>query len=174
MRFQLLLSVALLTGCGQCETIVNHVKVIVDQNYEPKHPVVLSVDPELQPGYDEFLYYSHVLGVSVNDKLRNVQLVDSVDYTIPGEVVIGMCYVYTASDGTVAYRDIKILKNLVDDPLTLRTTLFHEMGHCLLNLQHTGSENGEIMDAVIDISDSDALSNWDALVRFEFNSVKYP
>lgn len=135
-------------------------------------PVNLVVAPDLLPDYQAFIETAVKQHVTLNSRLRNVELVDSIDTNNPNGRTIGLCTVASTNDGQVAYRDVQIVKDVANDPILLRVVMFHELGHCLLSLEHTGTENKQIMDAIIDIDDAYAVENWDSLVNFEFNSVK--
>ena len=135
-------------------------------------PITLTVAPDLIPDYQAFIETANKYHVNLNSRLRNVVLVDSLDSNNANTRTVGLCTVAATSDGRVAYRDVQILKGMANDPILLRVIMFHELGHCLLGLDHTGTENKEIMDAIIDIDDAYAVENWDSLVQFEFNSVK--
>ena len=52
-----------------------------------------------------------------------------------------------------------------------RTLIYHELGHCALDLDHTKDEDIEIMNPYI-LPDSLAISNWDQLVDNLFRGTE--
>lgn len=120
---------------------------IVERDYkkittvEPKIPKK-NWNEELIPYIDEFMDYVHIY----NLKTFPLEKLKIVDYGIPdkdNKNIIGMCYQYNYENKPL-YNKIIIIKEKRD--IYLKQLMFHELGHCLLNLKHV-DDPGSIMYA---------------------------
>lgn len=143
----------------------------------PKGPT--KVNPELKAIWDDFQADAPKHNASLQAGLQDVDWVDTLDSSGQqnGAHTIGLCYWIMYNDGTKASH-IRILKYPYEDgstpwdPLQLRTTVYHELGHCLLGLEHTPQNSYQIMDPVVSLTTEQMEDNWTNLVNFEFASER--
>jgi len=105
----------MLTSCGTTP------KDLIERRFLPDHPTDKKIDPEFQSHVDRFSKY---LGRKVEIRIQFEELDDET---------VGLCAIY--SDG---YREIEIDREYWDDAEeSVRDELiFHELGHCILDLDH--------------------------------------
>jgi hypothetical protein len=149
---QILLALIILVGCGSN----NPVNI---KRADAK------IEPDLQGFYDEFLEYSREHGGIVRSILHTMTYVDSIENTDNSLIVQGEC-----AGRSISIRRIPRDDGIPWDRVALRTVVFHELGHCLLLLEHTAMGSGQIMDPVMQMSPKYMEYNWDELVRYEFAS----
>lgn len=157
---QIFLALLILVGCGSN----NPVNI---KRAETK------IEPDLQGFYDEFLEYSQRFGVKVHRILYTMSYVDSIENTDNSLIVEGQCTTAFAggiSTHSIAIRRIPRDDGIPWDRIVLRTVVFHELGHCVMGLEHTAMGSGQIMDPVMQMSPKYMEDNWDELVRYEFAS----
>lgn len=95
----------------------------------------ITVDRELLKDFNDFLNLCKVKQIDITcqkhlQKLHSMLLVNYID-----DRVIGRCE-YTLRNHELFSSKILIKKELLDNPSVLKETVFHEMGHCLLGLDH--------------------------------------
>lgn len=106
----------------------------------------LQVDPELRPFLEEFKVAAKQRGVVLSDLNIKMQFKPQSNFKAmekPGVVVLAWCK-YTTP------RSIEISKEAYDNSNYWRRRLiiFHELGHCLLNLAHEDTiKGGSIMNS---------------------------
>ncbi|CAB5221113.1 hypothetical protein UFOVP244_84 [uncultured Caudovirales phage] len=123
-----------------------------------KSSVSGSVDPDLYSTVMDFFRDAKAHRADYCPRLNGITMVDTVadmGYE-PGSLVIGVCK---------WPRQINILRPYwYQASPTLRAALiYHELGHCLLNLDHSSPENINIMAPVI-LSEEILEDHWSALV----------
>lgn len=173
--------VILSTGCGGTHKAVNNVahwgtdvkhSVTIDQV-----PVVVSMpygpdvegDDDLHEIVNEFYADAQWLKHPVVENTRSIAMV--ADLEADGPDVIGYCNVWSNPDGTQAYKEIKLLQSFWDTAsyCSRRSLVYHELGHCALELPHVPLGSGAIMEPVI-LADKLACRQWIDLVENEFSS----
>lgn len=93
--------------------------------------------------------------------LKSITTVDD----LRTENVVGVCIDYfNERTGETVYREIQIRRKDYSD-VCLRNLMFHELGHCILNLEHTEPNSGTIMQPSFSCSDEEILYNWPNKVR---------
>lgn len=173
-----------LVGCGHRPVKggylkhLNDVAVVTIYGHQPTAPgagTPTAVEPDLRPYYDAFTASSSQLGGVLHSGLVDVEWADTLDSgDVPqGDHTIGLCSYYQYSDGSVASH-VQILRQPSDgidwDTIQLETVVYHELGHCLLGLGHTPDDSHQIMEPVAIMDDDEIISNWNDLVKYEFNS----
>ena len=125
--------IILLTGCGQ-EQIRDHI------TGAPTKPFTYALEAELSPYWDRF---TEVIGVPSRQVAGFFTTLD-----VP---TVGLCTSY--SEGL---RKIEIDPTFwaKSNPLTREQLIFHELGHCVLNLDHNSNmidlhEAGQIPESIM-------------------------
>jgi len=161
-----IVSAFLLTACGAEETL--HVSrgqrdISFDRHLES------AVDAPIRPHLVEFVEFCKLSSQSDSDtclanlpKLKNVRLKSGVlDPANP--TVIGLCEM--AIDRTVTIRS-----DFFDHrSIAFKALVWHELGHCLLDLDHIDGTNNHIMNA--NLPSSKVLqSSWEIFIKDFFES----
>jgi len=126
-----------LIGCGT-EKVVE----------EPNHSIFNSNIPQKNWGdfsnyVDDFMAVAKIYGKDRDariDALKTIKVVDTLVAEKEAECE-RICY---DDDNTLAYTQISITQDTVNQFLgepVFRFIMFHELAHCLLNMQHTTTEN---------------------------------
>lgn len=127
----------------------------------PRHKGT-NVDKELYTVYTEFLEDSRKHGIDMNryPKLSNLKLKSMTEETV------GICI--TDENLIYKYRNV-YLNNEITDEFLLKFIAYHEMGHCIFNLEHDSlSEGHTIMTPNINLLLKDEYKkNWDTM-RFKY------
>lgn len=177
---KLLLTLVLLTGCGVPQggygRHLNDVSVLVLYGREPTAPIGRTVvDPDFRAVYSDFIDDAVKHHAYIHSGLQEIKWTNNIVWGSQDNVTtVGLCSWNNYPDGTRA-SSIQILRNangMPWDPVQLRTVLYHELGHCLLGLDHTPANSHQIMDPVVSLTSDEMVSNWDKLVTFEFDSEK--
>ncbi len=189
----------LATACGQ----MNDVGKSNKQQNEREYVSTERDTPELEKYIAEFVIEAESRGVDVRvnlSELKIVKFVEELQNEEYGLNVMGQCksmIVTSKETGEIVerYRTVSILSPEIrfreyrnvpfvdqhDMENSLRETVFHELGHCLLNLEHSDkykNPNNKRMDIMskitapvsTNVSDSDWNDAVDGL--FELNRVK--
>lgn len=149
-------------------------------------------DRELAPVVDEFLATARAFGRKIDgkvlDRLRIVAYVDDLvqkrlDYGQPaadGDDVAGTCTDAEVEDvqGIMKLRwkvterhwsEVWIAASFkprsADDRLILRELVFHELGHCLLGLEHYAGREHRIMSPSVSDDPQGLAASWAALTK---------
>ena len=138
----------------------------------PILPITTEVDAQLRPYYDQFINDASIRRTRLNTGLETVKLVSEIASPDKDKDtrIIGVCIWHYYENG-VALRNVEIVKSLLSDPIQLKLVVYHELGHCLLNLDHTPNNSQQIMDPISDLSSEYASKNWNDLVNYEFSSI---
>jgi hypothetical protein len=141
----------LLVACGQENTIISR------RAPEPP-PVTLKVDDALLKRYvDEFYQLcvdrNHSTCLDRFKKLESVAFVDAttIQNGEPGaENRAGVCYVWSDQYNRIHKTQIQVL-NIEWDPKVLEGLIYHELGHCVLGLDHVqgGKNNPKMMNPYV-------------------------
>jgi hypothetical protein len=159
------LSLALAMSCGVSEDYVPYKMVPRVSGDFPK----VEADLEATMLVRQFYADGQSLQKSVAMDVTRVYFVDSFDEE--NSRVIGRCLIYGFEDGSTSHKEVEILKPFWDKAswTSKRTLVYHELGHCALELDHTAPQSGAIMQPTM-IFDDHAADNWFDLVTEEFNS----
>lgn len=150
-KLSVILLLLLLPGCTSCGTTPPPL------TYKP------IIDSRVEGYVTDFLTdldSRHLLDGIVDEfmSLRSITLGK------PGiEGAIGVCYIgYTS-------RQIILDEGYVASELTWKTLVYHELGHCLLNMDHYPSESKTDIDTEVDIMNTQIPllldSEWEGLVN---------
>ena len=175
MKFILALAISFVS-CATSKKAAYHINdVMVKILYGvpgPILPIHTQVDDELKPYYEQFVNDAGIRRTKLNTGLETVKVVNEIESPDKdkGTRVIGVC-IWHYYDNGVAVRNIEIVKSLLSDPIQLRLVVYHELGHCLLNLDHTPNNSKQIMDPISNLSDEYVTQNWNDLVNYEFESI---
>lgn len=122
-------------------------------------------DDEVEMIAHEFYADAQALGVEVDKNVQSITFVDSYGKC---SQVVGQCEYY----GDNEYKAVTILKSAWErgTPQFKKTLLYHELGHCALNLDHTAGTETAIMNPHV-LSDYEAASTWfDLVVELFFSA----
>lgn len=160
-RIALCLSTLSLAACGG---LLPSQGPKVDDQARPNLPG----DADVSSIVDEFYSKADSLKHALTHDTREIKFVDSL--ASQGDSVIGVCITYTQGDVEV-YRELELLSSFWSTASlqSRHTLLFHELGHCALDLNHVPEGSGAIMEPII-LNDSFAQSNWPSLVSNEFQA----
>ncbi len=153
-----------LAACGEMSKIDPQPHISTLNQARPDLPNDADVVSIANEFYADAQARNHALTTDTKD----VQMVDSIQGA--GADVIGVCVTYTANNVEV-YREIELLDSFWSTASlqSKHTLLFHELGHCALDLQHVPEGYGAIMEPII-LNDDFAQSNWPTLVNNEFKA----
>lgn len=150
----------MLIGCGRYEPVDHQNK---RSPVFPCHGI-----PETD---EEALPYVEAFYAKAREYNTNCYLVDSVkvtddDLEVDGSKgVIGICTVNKTSRKIIIERRMFGKKRSV---VLAKSIVFHELGHCALDLDHSEQEHINLMTPII-ISIKQAEENWELLERKLFN-----
>ena len=174
----------LIVGCGQ----INSSSKLPDRY----------LDAKLQIYLHEFLIDAKTLGVAIDQRLSNalrvMKFVTNVDdekvsrgQEVSGEPgTIGTCANFdeqksvnagfrTLNSKQSAWSEVWIDDDLFSkatDSLALKEIVYHELGHCLLNLEHAQQNPHTIMSPQMSLDGKWLSSHWQDLVKGLFNPSK--
>jgi hypothetical protein len=131
--------------------------------------------PSLPPNSDismithEFYADAQALGVKVDRRLDSISFIKSYG---PKSDVVGLCEVFGYSNNDITHKVITIKESAwaAASNHTKRNLLYHELGHCALNLNHLEANAVAIMNPKL-LSDELSAPSWFNLVRNMFNSA---
>lgn len=149
-----------LLGCGSEYNTDGRTKLPIKE-YEPMPEFY--VDDKFQPYLDEFLMYAKDYGTDVSD-IKYLTRISEVDYL--GDGVLGKCIDwFHPKTGETVYREI-LIKKIDSRPIAcLKMTVFHELGHCVLNKEHDPMGSNTIMEPYLSCDPVGINDNWDVLVE---------
>lgn len=156
------------------------------------------MDARLQFYLDEFVTDARNHGVTIDsdreDSLRVLKFVDNVDdekqsrgQAVSAEAgTIGTCASFEEQKTfNAGFKSIKTdaydwnevwidndLAAVTSHPLALKELIYHELGHCLLNLEHVQAKPHKIMSPEMSLNGKWLTSNWDHLMTELFDSAK--
>jgi len=157
-----LLSAMVLIGCG------------VEQQSDP-----VTVTTKQKEASDQYLseYMKHFYGICLQTtaanrcgenlkKISSINFVDKFDEeTDPNGMVAGICW------WTRNTRRVEIKRNITKvGSLQERGLIFHELGHCLLDLGHASPESKMMMSPYL-FDEKTYVTNWDRLQNELFNLI---
>jgi len=159
-------------GCGLAEAPLARLENVFDPVSVPES----HVDPELLPHVASFRAAAAAHGRSLDepDRLRVVLIGDpELRLTTGGEV--GLCTQRRSKRpltmDVIDVRTVVVLEPLLERPLALRRTIYHELGHCLLGLTHAHAKTHRSIMAAKYVGNSSADEmDWDALVAELFDA----
>lgn len=169
----IVISVGFVVSCGTSVAKDFNDNVIRPMKGEapPRLNLVPEVDAVLLPYYNDFVADAKARNRVLPTNLESIKLVDeiTVDKPADGLVVIGVC-IFNEYANSQTINTVQISKMMTRDATQLKTVIYHELGHCLLNLKHTAPDSNQIMEPVANMSDDYINANWTDLVNYEFNS----
>lgn len=166
---KLLLSALLLSGCGAATQIDN----LMNEKQLPKvnksRPDITG-DNDLHSIVD--LFYSDIVlkGKTPDRTVDNIQMADESLFK-DKDGMVGFCQQYTQGFQIVK-GEVRLDQAFWDTATyeTKRLLVYHELGHCVLDLSHTAQDSETIMQPIL-MSDGEINSiGWDNLVDQEFNT----
>lgn len=161
-----LLALPLLISCGSDKDVVR-IQTQTPQTFSGDP--IISTDEELGLIVSEFYASASWLKKPVNRSIKSIQFVDSM----PDDAV-GLCYAFVYSNGKPYFRKIEILKSFWDTatPQTKRVLVYHELGHCALDLNHKPVNSPTIMAPYV-LSDKVSTLSWYFLVKGMFETQPF-
>jgi hypothetical protein len=156
----LLLSALMLTSCGSIEPIDWY-----EENFSKEYPPLKKEEPidSLKLILDSFLYDCGTIykaDISSISKLEFIRYGETASPDQPNTV--GLCTTYPYNNGTLYKSNIVVKQN--DSAIALKAIVYHELGHCILGLEHTSQESETLMSPIM-MSDDYYENNWDVLVK---------
>lgn len=156
------------------------------------------MDTKLQFYLEEFVIDARSHGVNIDgkreDALRVLKFVDNVDdekksrgQPVSAEAgTIGTCANFeeqktinagfkTFKTDSYDWNEVWIASELGSEsahPLALKELIYHELGHCLLGLDHVEAKPHKIMSPEMSLNGKWLTSNWDHLMTELFDSAK--
>jgi hypothetical protein len=155
----------LVTACGS-ESPVDWINGPTD-----KPPIVEPQEPELslKQMLDSFLYDC---GTVYKADVSNISKLEYIRYGNPATEdspnTVGLCTTQTY-DGKLAKATI-VIKEMSTPTLT-KAVLYHELGHCVLGLDHTEQDPQTMMSPMMSTT-AFYKANWDVLVKDMCNKYK--
>lgn len=169
VRTLFLSSLVLVSACGRIEESTRS-----KYGVPPTHrgmPELQTGDDELAMIANEFYADAAALGKKTASDFRKVTWIDKYSDDKPN--TIGECTFWSNEKGEVVTKDVTFLKSYWDNaPYGCKKALvYHEFGHCALNLEHTPDGSGNIMDPMVP-ADCYQDASWTDLVKAEFSESK--
>jgi len=161
----LVFALPLLASCGSPSKLHPTPKVVPMVNQSiPSFPD----DLDIKLITYEFYANAQALGVATDPSTLSIEFVDTYGKC---SNIAGQCEWSTYDDKQVGGKIITLLKArwLVGTPQFKKTLLFHELGHCALNLDHTLDNSGSIMQPIL-LNDQSASLLWLDLVKELFSA----
>lgn len=128
------------------------------------------VDAELKPYVDAFREDARRFGRDYDepDRLR-VEYAGAIDGKVEDKSEVGLCskrsYERQMSGVVRRVHSVRILRSISDDRYAVERTVYHELGHCLLGLEHEDALSAKsIMAKDFVLGTSLADDKWEALV----------
>ena len=120
-------------------------------------PTDSHVDSEYALLLDEFINTTALHGLDLSSLSIPHHIIAVSE--VPIETAVGLCINYGD------YWEIQIYDQL--PPLTAKAVLWHELGHCVLDMHHWNTGIGDIMNAYLPLKDKYWSKIWDeALARY--------
>ena len=172
MLKKIILCLALINvSCGPNEIVKAGGKNVTKYD----EPVYNDVPPEIRPHLSEFIEFCKSSTPSNRDTCsKNMETfygISFADHPIQKgkPEVVGICQFYEYA-GKVIARKITISKSMVDSTsLRFKSLIWHELGHCLLDLNHIPTTNRiHIMNPVL-INEIELGRQWSRLVNAFFS-----
>lgn len=163
-----LLVVIALSACGAEQALPAQTKIVQFDTFVEER-----VSVEARPHFVEFIQYCDASVPSVKTRcLSNLNRLTSVSTLydhIPGSEpdTVGVCEFSTQKNSS---RRVTLRGDAFDhDSLSFKTLVWHELGHCLLDLDHVDDGDVHIMNSYIPYSTVLALE-WADLVKELFGT----
>jgi hypothetical protein len=134
-------------------------------------------DPDLTPFLEKFISEANDNGVDMPGlgELKILRFVDNFDKRVGGKHILGLCKKRERKGLDLVsrsrrWREVLIKRSVagsaVVDNKVLEYIIYHELGHCLLNLDHSPPLSApRIMRAKVSLTSGDWLrENWTAVV----------
>ena len=173
----------LLVGCGSAES-----QRTLTPGQEPR-PKTTVHDQQVKEYYDEFVrlcdYYNSSTCATNMPKLRYIKIVDKKELMLHAEEInmgskteaVGLCvYYYNPKTNAIVESYVYLLDNNGYGenwfPEEVKALVFHELGHCLLRLDHPNPARPETDPAIMNYrmySRDTYTNNWDSMVHEMFN-----
>lgn len=168
MRKLFFLTFMFLTGCGECmPPIIGEPisKLDVDRDI---YSIISKIEmpKELANHVADFaLMCDNTNRIDLcRRNLRKIRKIDFVE-SFKKQGTIGSCWVYASG-----YRKILILRDYVlSNSMAMKTLIFHELGHCALDLEHKGSFS--IMSPTLILYEQFKVMSWHDLLKEMFEQT---
>lgn len=137
----------------------SYAKMSIDS--KQNNSIIISVDKEIRPHFMEFLQYCELTRYADRckknlTKLISVKLKRVIDQSNPD--TIGFCIIYDN------FREIRLKRNMFPyESLEFKLLVWHELGHCLMDLPHT-EERLHLMNPAM-MEKKVMLNQWVEIVR---------
>jgi len=165
-----ILILVFLVGCGYYEKPDD--KDPLTNTAFPNPRIKHEIDEGLRNYFDAFMKDADLYGV-------NTDLVSKLRYMKFGETEaarndrsVGICSSY-GDEEDLMYTTILISDSLKTSPIQLRAVVYHELGHCVLRMEHSPQSPPTIMSPMMS-SEIFYKRNWDRLVRNLFTGESIP
>jgi hypothetical protein len=160
MKAYLIPVVMLITACGKGEIAEDW-----NKRHQKDNDTVYQEEPApaLRAILDSFISDcrdTYHADVSLANKLEYIRYGDPATKEKP--YVVGQCNMMYYEDGSLAKSNI-IVKEM-NNPIMAKALLYHELGHCILDLDHTSEESQTLMSPNM-FSSKYYTNNWDRLVK---------
>ena len=163
---------AISSACGSLSDRVQYQHDTTEPRLEAEIPAV-SGDTWMKEFVLEFYADAQAKDHRVENDVVSVSFIEKLPESMSktDKGVIGYCSINNNSDGSERDRTVSILKSAWVNFTwqTKRVLIYHELGHCALNLDHSPEGSGNIMDPYV-LYDSESLPHWMELVDTEFAS----
>lgn len=165
----------LIFGCGSPISAHPTPEVVQSRSYMPK------IDERIKGYVEEFKGICDLMPSATClerwSKLDSISIVDmeTLRKEAKGERWVGVCWEWTDSNKNLIRSHIQILNNDGHgsdwDKDALKGLVYHELGHCLLRLEHTSSfaNNPKMMNPSM-YPTSVYINNWDNMVKEMFST----
>lgn len=153
-----------LMGCGRVETVDRFMGPTDEEKVYKPIPDIDN-DDDLKTVVTEFYDHARLLGRPIEHTVKSVRIVDEVF----GEGMVGYCQQYKKYIEVIS-GEVKLKREFWDRSSyeQRRLLVYHELGHCALDLEHTPPDSDTIMQPYL-LSDKDIYRvGWDKLVAEEF------
>jgi len=164
MRQLVLLSV-FLVSCGSDFLDASSIHIVPDSTptVNKDRPSV-DQDEALIEITDQFYADAERYGKSTDRSLDSISFVNG--FKNQKERTVGLCSTFNYDNGALARKTITILASYWKDatPLCKQSLMYHELGHCALDLDHTADTAKSIMRPSV-FCDDYAETHWKELVK---------
>jgi hypothetical protein len=127
----------------------------------------LNIDPWIKPATMEFIEELNKRHIEYVIDFEEINVVNEIS-----DNIVGLCTYFKKVD--ILKRDLL--------PYELRLIVFHELGHCILKLDHLAADSMQIMQPTVINNEYYLKTNWEALIEtlmtstnkinFEFHNDK--
>ena len=133
------------------------------------------MDPAYLDNYRQFMSDATDYHVTISYPNVRIFRVSEIANAEPGQV--GQCQEVMAYKnvpitnrqyGEVRWKEVTIIPEILDNPLILKYTIYHEFGHCFGDLEHSPDPNSIMFWS---FSGNESLESWSQKVKGLFESM---